>query len=269
MIKNDEPALRTVGRSMNRVSSAVWPAKVRKGVATGKAAQRRRDWIMHGRWVVILADVLSLRPLLVLTCLLVVASSLVVAALGLRFWYILLMPLLLFGAILALPPFLASKKTLEATQPSLTAFSQEFKSSTGLLSLYPESLRSNPGFLQELKSGPGFFQDVRSSQGLPGVESPATPMPFVVYPPLVRVLETYDLRGEKSRPLPEDTRNEETGEHTLMLSNEREPWISPPATESLHTERIRSDVPHEHIPGTRKIFLDEFPRSEPGARANV
>ena len=88
MIKDDERNPRAAGRYVNRVSSAVWPANIRRVVATGKGAQRRRDWIMQRRWLVILADALSMRALLVLTTLLVVISSLLVAILGLHFWYI-------------------------------------------------------------------------------------------------------------------------------------------------------------------------------------
>ena len=41
-----------------RVSRALWPANIRSGVATGKAAQRRRSLILKYRWLAWLLDVL-------------------------------------------------------------------------------------------------------------------------------------------------------------------------------------------------------------------
>lgn len=188
-------------RPGNIVSSAFWPMKVRKGIATGKAAQRRRDWIMQGRWWVILVDALSMRVLLVLTTLLVVTTSLLVAALGLSFWYLLLLPLLLFAVLLIVPLFLASRMPVEAVPSS--SFAQEWKSSTGFLSQYAQELRSSGGVLSQ------YAQELRSEPGLLSVEAdaPATPMPAA--PPLVRVLETYDLRQTLVKhfleDLPDDT----------------------------------------------------------------
>lgn len=201
-------------RRVNRVSSAVWPASTRRGVATGKAAQRRRDWIMQGRWWVILVDALSMRVLLMVTTLLVVISSLLVAILGLSFWYLLLLPLLLFALMLFMPAFLESRASKEMTLPALSAFAQEFKSSAGMLSLYAQELKSNSGLLS--------------------AEAPSTPMP--VDQPLVRVLETFDLRKTPIEYFLADRPAEETGEHALVHYVERDFWVY----------AIRTELPELH-----------------------
>lgn len=190
-------------RRVDRVSSAFWPLKTRKGVPTGKAAQRRRDWIIQGRWWIILFDALPMRVLLVLTTLLVVGASLLVALLGLRFWYLLLPPLLLFAALLIVPAFLVRRAPLETPAPLPLA--QDMRSSAGFISQYAHELRSSAGFLshyaRDLRSSAGILSqhahELRSEQGMLGSDGPATPMP--VEPPLVRVLETYDVR---STPMP-------------------------------------------------------------------
>ena len=172
----------------------------RKGVATGKAAQRRRDWIMQGRWWVILVDVLSLRMLLILTTLLVVTSSLVVAIVGLNLWYLLLLPLFLFGVLLLVPRYLASQETGKVFAPAFAAFTQELKNSTSLLALST--------------------QELSSQEGLLSLETPETPMP--ADPPLVRVLETYDLR---KTPIEHFLIiEEETGKHRLVECSENSLW---------------------------------------------
>src|ERR1700757_443520 len=129
MLKYSERKPHVEGRPVHRISSAFWPLSTRKSVATGKAAQRRRDWIMQGRWWVILVDALSMRMLLILTTLLVVVSSLVVAIVGLSFWYLLLLPLLLFAVLLFVPSYLASRVPTEVSSPRLASFTQELKSS--------------------------------------------------------------------------------------------------------------------------------------------
>lgn len=187
MIKSDERKPQIEQRHVERrVSSAVWPVKTRKGVPTGKAAQRRRDWIVQGRWWIILVDALSMRALLVLTTILVVTTSLLVAILGLHFWYLLPLPLLLFTMLLVVPLFLASRKPVEIT-PSALPFTQEMRSSSGFISQYAHELKSSAGMLSQ------YAHELRSEPGLLTGHSPATPMPTAQ--PLVRVLETYDLRS--------------------------------------------------------------------------
>ena len=292
MIKEDESEPHIEGRPVHRVSSAAWPLNVRRVVATGRAAQRRRDWIMQRRWLVTLADVLPMRLLLVLATLLVVVSSLFVAALGLHFWYLLLLPLLLFAFLLTLPAFLASKVSTEATTANLPTFAQEVRSSTGLLSLYAQEwrsspgflqelrsnpgflqelksnsgflqeLKSNPGFLQELKSSSGFLQELRSGQGVLSAGSPATPMPVVAEAPLVRVLETYDLRQEQVRRYLGETTDEETSKHTRVPLTGREPWLSMLATERLETDSLSGSDGDVESAETRRLSTDEAARSQ-------
>lgn len=275
MIKEDETEPHLAERPVHRVSRAAWPLNVRRVVETGKAAQRRRDWIIQRRWLVALADVLPRRWLLVLATLLVVVSSLLVAALGLRFWYVLLVPLLLFGLLLVLPAFLASKTPPEGTTANLTPFTQELRSSTGLLSLYAQEwrsspgflqeLRSNPGFLQELKSGSGFLQDLKSNMGfLQDVRSDqgtfattATPMPVAPEAPLVRVLETYDLRQEQARRFLTETPETETSKHARLRLPGNDAWLARPATERLETDKLADDSVGEEGEKTHKLSRDE------------
>ncbi len=286
MIKDGEPRPHVEGRPVHRVSSAAWPLNVRRVVATDKAAQRRRDWIMQGRWMVVLADALSMRALLVLTPLLVVVSSLFVAVLGLQFWYLLLLPLLLFGLLLTLPTFLASRMPMETAPSTLATFAQEFKSSTGLLSLYTQELRSSPGFLQDLrsspgflqelkshpgflqglKSHPGFLQELRSQPGLLSAESPATPMPVAADPPLVRVLETYDLRQEQVKHFlgSSGMSDEETNKHAQVHMAERDSWPYTLATEQLETDNLSASDLDEQAAETHKLSIDESSKSEAG-----
>lgn len=188
-------------RRVDRVSSAFWPLKTRKGVPTGKAAQRRRDWIMQGRWWIPLIGTLQMRVLLVVATLLVVGTSLLVALLGLKFWYLLPLPLALFALPLLVPAFLRGQQQEETPAP--LSLPQDMRSSAGTISLYAHELRSSAGFLSqyahELRSSAGMLSphahELRSEPGLLAHvnDSPATPMPVEL--PLVRVLETYDLRA--------------------------------------------------------------------------
>jgi len=235
-------------RPVNRVSSAVWPLNVRRVVATGKAAQRRRDWIIQGRWWVALLDVLPMRVLLVTATLLVVVSSLLVAVLGLRFWFLLPLPLLLFMSVLLLPLLLKSRVRLEMIPSSFSGLAQELRSSTGLLSLraqelrsnpgFLQDLRSNPGFLQELHSNPGFLQNLRSNAGLLSSETPATPMP--ADQPLVRVLETYDLREPHFRQQLDEISRRETGRYRAVRYPNQDSWQIA-ATEPLEEKKEASE----------------------------
>ena len=234
MIKNGDEKPHVERRSANRVSSAVWPANIRRVVATGKAAQRRRDWLMQRRWLVLLVDALSMRAIFVLTTLLVVASSLLVAVLGLSCWYILLVPLLLFTVLSFLPLLLVGKAPMETPPPSLSTFAQEFKSSTGLLS-FPS---------HELHSGPGYLHNLPNSSSLLAVSSdtPATPMPSE--PPLVRVLETYDLREARVKHFFEDVLRDETGEHTAIRhSVSRDFWNATGCPDTLDTSTSSLENP--------------------------
>lgn len=216
-------------RRVDRVSSAFWPLKTRKGVPTGRAAQRRRDWIIQGRWWILLLDTLQMRILLVVTALLVVGASLLVAWLGLKFWYLLLLPLLLFALPLVVPAFLTSCPLEESPAPltlpqdmrssagTISRYAQELRSSAGFLSQYAHELRSSVGMLsphaQELRSEPGLFANASNY--------PATPMP--VAPPLVRVLETYDLRATPFKHFLTESTGD-TAERTALRSVAQSSW---------------------------------------------
>ncbi|HEY0756973.1 MAG TPA: hypothetical protein VGD98_23680 [Ktedonobacteraceae bacterium] len=205
-MKHNDSRLQVPRSSVNRVSSAVWPSSMRRVVATGKAAQRRRDWLMQRRWLVLLVDALSLRVVFILTTLLVVSSSLLVALLGLSFWYLLLVPLLLFTILSLAPSLLVSKAPMEAPPPSLSSFAQEFKSCAGLPAFTAQDWQSGPG------SFPGLPHSFASLPASP--DAPATPMP--AEPPLVRVLETYDLREARVRRFFEEMQHGETDEHSAF-----------------------------------------------------
>jgi len=224
MSKHSDNRAHVERRAVNRVSSAVWPTSIRRVVATGKAAQRRRDWLIQRRWLVRVVDALSLRVIFIITTLMIVSSSLLVALLGLAFWYLLLMPLLLFAMLTLLPPLLVGKTPLEAP-PSRSSFAQECKSFAGMPPISDQDLHSAPGYLQELPDGSELLQQ--------GSNGPATPMP--TEPPLVRVLETYDLREARVRHFFEEALRSETGEHpALRCPPGRDFWNSNSCPTTLH-----------------------------------
>jgi hypothetical protein len=203
-----------------RVSSAVWPVNVRRGVSLGKTSQRHRDWIIQGQWGGVLVDALSRRMLFVWATLLVVASSLLVALLGLRFWYLLLLPLLLFALLLILPSFLTKRTVLQMPPPPFSAFSHDFRSSMGLLSLSPQALKSSPDLFS--------------------AETPSTPMP--VDQPLVRVLETVDLRKMPIEHFLKEGERSETAEYARLLLHKRDFQFSTLRTQPLQLDERASDV---------------------------
>lgn len=55
---DEDKRLHVFVQRAGRVSRALWPANIRSGVATGKAAQRRRSLILKYRWLAWLLDVL-------------------------------------------------------------------------------------------------------------------------------------------------------------------------------------------------------------------
>ena len=253
-------------RRVDRVSSAFWPLTTRKGVPTGKAAQRRRDWIMQGRWWILLIDTLQMRILLVLATLLVVGTSLLVALLGLKFWYLLPLPLALFVLPLLVPALLRGQQQEEPSAPlplpqdmrssagTISRYAHELRSSAGFLSQYAHELRSSAGMLSphahELRSEPGLF----ASTGEPGLlasvnDSPATPMP--VEPPLVRVLETYDLRATPFKHFLTDVPGD-TAERTALRSIAQSGWNCTPHDflqgQSLPCSQIGPDPAPSNIP---------------------
>jgi hypothetical protein len=200
---NEKKRRLSVGRLYGlRVSSAVWPPSVRKVVATGQAAQRRRDWIMQGRWwMLLLVEVLFLRVLFILATLLVVVASLLVALLGLRFWYLLVFPLLLFIGVLIIPALLTARMSEESVPQVFATFAQDLRNSAEMVALTMQDLKSQSGALS-LKNQSGSLRNqtgsypVRSTAEIYPEDARLTPLP--VEQPLVRVLETYDLRSSTS-----------------------------------------------------------------------
>lgn len=230
MLNEEEEKPHVARRPVNRVSSAVWPLNVQRVVATGRAAQRRRDWIIQGRRWVILADLLPRRMLQVLTTLLVVASSLTVAVLGLRFWFLLPLPLLLFLAVLTLPLLLASSAPLETIPTSFSGAIQESHGPADQL----------PSRAQEPQSYPGFQDTPKSKPGLLTSDAPATPKP--AGQPLVRVLETYDLRQPHISSQLTGMQRRETGHHRAMLSSD---YASRQGTATTRTLDTQHEIPED------------------------
>lgn len=149
--------LRTFRQRAGSVSHALWPAHMRRSVATGRVAQGRRRLLLHSRWGPLLASCFRWGiPLLMLAISMLVGGT-IVAALLLHAWHILIVAglLLTFMTLLIIPP-------------SVMKLSR-------VLHL-PEGQPARP---------------LRSGSIFPGARSePETPLPTA---PLVRVLETYDL----------------------------------------------------------------------------
>lgn len=153
----DSKRLRNFRQHASGVSRALWPANMRRSLATGRVAQRRRSLVINRRWGVLPATILHLGSSLSLMLISVVVGGSIVIALVLRLWYVLIIPatILTIMTLLVLPLFLL--------RPSHT-----FNTSA--------------------------LQPSRETRGLahhPNIRrSPETPLPAT---PLVRVLETYDL----------------------------------------------------------------------------
>lgn len=240
MSKTNEHKPLVDGHSGNRVSSAVWPVSTRKVVATGKAAQRRRDWIMQERWWIILADRPVMRVLFLLNTLLIAIASLLVIILGLTIWYLLLLPLLLFVGLLLVPIFLASRRSAEAGQSALAALAHESKSSADAFSLSTRKGKSQPDTLT-LKNQTDQLADT----------APSTPVP--VDQPLVRVLETYDLSST-----PVEHFLTETGQHALVHASESKHWTYT----SMETHTLGNRVLDDQNWQTSDLEMPEFLKSE-------
>jgi hypothetical protein len=140
------------------VSRALWPARVRRCIATTRAAQRRRMIIMRGMWW----SQASYAPLLYIlfgaigSALLI--GSVVVAALLLHYWGILLIFGTLWLAMIVVTSRLLSYEMSHSAAPV-----------------------------------PSFHSTHQAQSDLPAaplLEFPETPVPAT---PLIRVLETIDL----------------------------------------------------------------------------
>jgi hypothetical protein len=149
------------------VSKAVWPADLPRSLATGKAAQRRRAFILNGKWGALLtkksAQAGVLLPVSVLS---MCVGGAIVAALFWHLWYILLIPavILLVSTLVVAPPL------AEKVNDMLRSFA-------------PPSARRKRRF-----SG---FPSLATTRMMHAMQrTPETPLPVA---PLVRILETFDL----------------------------------------------------------------------------
>lgn len=156
---SDSKKLQSFRRQASGVSSALWPAEVRRSLATGRAAQRQRSLAMSGKRRVLLRTTLGTGTSLALMIMSVLVGGIIVVALILRLEYLLLFPTAILAVI-----------TLLVTPPLLVKLLRTFR---------PVTLQPPPQ--QELR-GLSFYPMRR--------RSPETPLPAA---PLVRVLETVDL----------------------------------------------------------------------------
>ena len=192
MMGGDDEQQRPFVTSMGRVSRALWPANIRHGVATDRSAQRRRFLLINGRGCLLFFTILLAHCPYVLTTLFIIGSSLAVAMLGLRFWFLLLIPILMLIAILITPAIAAAREQCLSEEAVSTMPEQGHKSFSGM-----PVPRSFPG-MPASKSFPGFSTGT-SFPGMPSSQhSPETPMPAEL--PLIRVLETFDLRQMELPP---------------------------------------------------------------------
>jgi hypothetical protein len=142
------------------VSGALWPADMRRSLATGRFAQGRRLLLLSCRRSRLLAAISQFGTRLLRIVISMAIGATIVAALLLRSWYVFLPPILLLTllSLIIAPPVVM--KLVRALQPP------------GRQPIPP---------LRPLRNLPLF----------PGAHGePETPLPEA---PLVRVLETYDL----------------------------------------------------------------------------
>jgi len=157
MGSRDTRKLQVLRQHASGVSRALWPAEMRRSLATGRLAQRRRSLVLNGKWGTLLAIILRLGPALALVAISMLVGGTIVAALVLRLWYLLLIPTVVLTV-----------GTLAITLPFLLKLYRTF---------HPLAIRTS----RELRALPIFP---------PPRRSPETPLPTA---PLVRILETYDL----------------------------------------------------------------------------
>ena len=155
----DSKKLQSFRRHASGVSSALWPADMRRSLATGRVAQRRRSLVSSGKRRVLPAATLRTGSSLALMVISMFVGGTIVAALILRLEYLLLIPsaILTLTTLLIIPPLLLKPHRM-VRRASLQ------RSTT---------------------------RDLRG-QSFPPMKrrSPETPLPAA---PLVRVLETVDL----------------------------------------------------------------------------
>ena len=157
--RGDSKKLQSFQRHASGVSSALWPADMRRSLATGRVAQRQRSLVVSGKRRVLLATTLRMGTSLALMLISMFVGGIIVAALVLHLEYLLLIP----SAILTVMTLLIAPRLL-------LKLHRTFR---------PVALQSPPS--RELRGSS--FPPMRR-------RSPETPLPAA---PLVRVLETVDL----------------------------------------------------------------------------
>ena len=157
MVSSDSKKLHIFRQQACNVSRALWPADVRRSLATGRVAQQRRSLLLKGKRWESLVRLLQIDTAQLLFVVALFVGSTILAALLLHLWYVLLIPIFMLGGL------------------------------TGLLVL-PWLSR----LYQRLRSVARRTPRVRGSHSsFPTMQSaPETPLPA---DPLVRILETYDL----------------------------------------------------------------------------
>jgi hypothetical protein len=157
MVSGDSKKLLILRQQACNVSRALWPADVRRSLATGRVAQQRRSLLLKGKRWESLARLLQIDTAQLLFVVALFVGSTIFAALLLHMWYVLLIPIFMLSGLTGL-----------LVLPWLSRFYQMLRSVA----------RQTPGVL-------------RSHSGFPMMQSaPETPLPA---DPLVRILETYDL----------------------------------------------------------------------------
>lgn len=198
MANTKEQQLQAFARRAARVSKALWPTNVRRSIATGRAAQTRRELIVksrYGRWW---WSSFALQHPLAFAGMCALGSACIIATLATHLWLL----VLLFIVALVVSLFLVIVRTRASSmQHSMNSLQQGTER------------RSFPGVL-----GKAHF--------------PNTPMP--VEPPLVRVLETFDLSETNVEHFLELPEGGNTGGYSL------ESWKEARCDEALHDKVIRS-----------------------------
>jgi hypothetical protein len=169
MVGRDGKKLQFLAQQASAVSHALWPANVRKGVATGKSAQRRRFMIINASWWPEFLQVAQVLLPLALVFISMVIGGAMVAALTLSVWYLLLVPLTLVVMFLMVL-FIVAYRVLKV----------DWRHSFQVLWRF-----------HDMDGSDFFLKDELETPFPIGPSSPETPMPEPN--PFVRILETYDL----------------------------------------------------------------------------
>ena len=157
MANTKEQQLQAFARRAARVSKALWPTNVRRSIATGRAAQTRRQLIVKSRYGGWYSPAPTMNVMNVAGVTTVAGASIIVL-LAMHLWLL----VLFFMAVVVVAFLFVVMMRRRALSMKRSMDSWQ----------YGAERRSFPGML-----GKAHF--------------PNTPMP--VEPPLVRVLETFDL----------------------------------------------------------------------------